>query len=76
MLIEKRVAMLKENEDLDMFKAIENNDLFLLLLLIKVGFDKNERDKDGITPLHYACFHCKFPFPRITLKRRISWLRN
>jgi hypothetical protein len=37
----KQVSMLSENPDIDLFKAIENNDVRTFKLLVKGGFDKN-----------------------------------
>lgn len=51
-----QVEMLKTNPDLDLFKAVRENDLRTFKLLVKGGYDKNEPNENGLSPLHMACF--------------------
>ena len=48
--------MLQENEELDLFLTIRNNDLRTFKLLIRSGYEINKGDENGLTPLHMACF--------------------
>ena len=48
----------QEKLDKELLKAIKDKkDLSIIEEIIKKGADVNKADKDGQTPLHYACYN-------------------
>jgi hypothetical protein len=39
------------------FKAVYNNNTDLVNLMIRIGVNLNNQDKNGLTPLHYGNGH-------------------